>query len=684
MGTVSPTPPRKPENPVKTRRLSVESLEAKALPAMGPVTPLGISLNAYGVLNIKGDARNDTAHVWTADGEVHATLSHTTYHYVGGSKIPITVSDPEKVYTQDQVTKISFQGAEGNDAFTNDTFLPSTAAGQGGTDQLVGGWANDILIGGDGADTLEGRGGDDDLRGQAGSDTYRYTLALVSWGTDAIQEAANVNSDTLDFSALAGDITVNLGQTGVQKVRPSGLSINLSNALGIENVKGTSKDDTITGNARPNVLDGNHGDDILYGGEGNDVLHGDEGNDQLLPGAGANKVTDGAGNDYVDFHLNAVGINYTTGGGNDTVIGSLLDDKLVGSSGNDRLEGRVGYDTLTGGSGNDTLVGGFGINTLSDGPGNDVVDFSENAVGVKYTTGGGNDIVYGSDENDVLTGSSGDDELHGGMGNDRLFGKAGTDHLFGDDGADWLEAGSASEVAVGGAGQDSNAHQWAIYGATYDDVRQGGAGTCVFLSALAGGAHAGIDLESRISYLGNYTYNVQLYNPDTGNAYNQHVTFDGSISKINGKRWDPWPAQEDEYWTLLYQRAYLKMTNALGVNFKDPDYAMSAVTHRSVSTGDWDSPAFVKSMLDAGLVVTAGDADATSKVYAHHSYTVMNVYQDGGTWKIQLRNPWGVDVNWDQLAAGTKVASGTNDDGLITLTWDAFQGVHDFDRISIS
>jgi hypothetical protein len=206
----------------------------------------------------------------------------------------------------------------------------------------------------------------------------------------------------------------------------------------------------------------------------------------------------------------------------------------------------------------------------------------------------------------------------------------------------------------------------------------------VFLSALAGGARQGIDLASRISYLGNYTYNVQLYNADTGNAYNQHVTYDGSISMINGKRWDPWSAQEDEYWTILYQRAYLKMTNALDVDFKDPDYAMSAVTHRGVSTGDWGSPEFVKAMLDAGLVVTAGDADNTNRVYAHHSYTVMNVYQDGGTWMIQLRNPWGKDVNEKDIANGTKDPDGSNGDGLITLTWNGFQGYHDFDRISIS
>ena len=212
---------------MKTRKLTVQSLEARSLMAAGPVTPLGISLNSFGVLNIKGDARNDTAHVWVDDGQVHATLSHTTIKYVGGSAFPLTLTDPEKVYPQAQVTKIAFQGSDGNDAFTNDTFVPSTATGSAGNDLLIGGWANDILVGGDGADTLEGRGGDDNLRGQGGSDTYRYTLALVGWGTDAIEEAANVNADTRPSSpgTLPSTWARPVSRTCTEPVNPS-------NALG--------------------------------------------------------------------------------------------------------------------------------------------------------------------------------------------------------------------------------------------------------------------------------------------------------------------------------------------------------------------------------------------------------------------------------------------------------------------
>jgi hypothetical protein len=66
-------------------------------------------------------------------------------------------------------------------------------------------------------------------------------------------------------------------------------------------------------------------------------------------------------------------------------------------------------------------------------------------------------------------------------------------------------------------------------------------------------------------------------------------------------------------------------------------------------------------------------------IYSSHSYTVMNVYQSSGTWRITLRNPWGKDVK-DAL----HVAYGDPNDGIIDMKWADFQGKCDFDRITIS
>ena len=54
----------------------------------------------------------------------------------------------------------------------------------------------------------------------------------------------------------------------------------------IENVIGSSQNDTITGNAAHNVLVGGAGNDILNGGDGADVLLGGAGNDTIDGGIG--------------------------------------------------------------------------------------------------------------------------------------------------------------------------------------------------------------------------------------------------------------------------------------------------------------------------------------------------------------------------------------------------------------
>ena len=116
------------------RKLTLETLDVKALPAAGPVTPVGITLNEFGVLRIKGDTREDEGRVWIADGQIHASLMHTKWVNQGNTQIPLVEWEPEKVFAAGQVKSVSFYGDAGNDTFTNDTGLPSTASGQAGND----------------------------------------------------------------------------------------------------------------------------------------------------------------------------------------------------------------------------------------------------------------------------------------------------------------------------------------------------------------------------------------------------------------------------------------------------------------------------------------------------------------------------------------------------------------------
>jgi hypothetical protein len=115
----------------------------------------------------------------------------------------------------------------------------------------------------------------------------------------------------------------------------------------------------------------------------------------------------------------------------------------------------------------------------------------------------------------------------------------------------------------------------------------------------------------------------------------------------------------------------------LDENFRQIDYALSAVTGRAAHEADEDDvhPSVVQNWLRLGQVVVACDADDTSLTVADHCYTVMAVTQDAaGRWMITLRNPWGYDRD---LAA----ADGMND-GLITMTWSDFIDRYDFDTLT--
>src|SRR5262249_36649563 len=154
------------------RSLRLEALEAKNLLSPGPVTPFGITLDSFGTLRIKGagindrpiEMTNDIATVTIENGQVHAVRKH---HVPGPKEAPqgFDVTDRDKFFPLSQVKSIAFYGLDGNDSFTNDTAIKSTASGYAGDDVLIGGFAADLLVGGDGNDTLEGRGGNDDLRG---------------------------------------------------------------------------------------------------------------------------------------------------------------------------------------------------------------------------------------------------------------------------------------------------------------------------------------------------------------------------------------------------------------------------------------------------------------------------------------------------------------------------------------
>lgn len=315
------------------------------------------------------------------------------------------------------------------------------------------------------------------------------------------------------------------------------------------------------------------------------------------------------------------------------------------------------------GAGNDVVYGGEGNDTI---------------LGEQ-----GNDTLYGVGGNDVLRGGAGNDVLFGELGNDRLYGEAGIDILDGGDGApypggngnspgnDWLEAGSAGESAVNGW----NAHRWAQGGTSLGDIDQGGAGTCSLLAALGSAVRRGMNLTSRIRYLGNFRYRVTLFDPFEDRWTTRTVRFTGAMVKTSGGRIvDPGVPQEGEFWTVLYQRAYLLFyrinpLNGNAVARFDGDYierALKIVTGRRIGLREAAraSPTQMQGQLARGDVLVAGSKWNAWDPYVveNHAYVVDRVFRESGDWYVRLFNPWGVDGYYAQ----------GDDDGFVTVSWRTF------------
>jgi Ca2+-binding RTX toxin-like protein len=148
--------------------------------------------------------------------------------------------------------------------------IDSVIAGE--IEEVVGTDFGDKLLGNALENRLEGKGGNDWLDGRDGSDVYVYSGRNL--GSDLVFDAsAGSGRDTLDFVGLDSPINLDLALTTSQNLGEVTVTLGASDA--IENVLGTSFDDTIYGNTRDNSIFGAAGADYLNGRAGNDRLVAD-------------------------------------------------------------------------------------------------------------------------------------------------------------------------------------------------------------------------------------------------------------------------------------------------------------------------------------------------------------------------------------------------------------------------
>jgi Ca2+-binding RTX toxin-like protein len=208
----------------------------------------------------------------------------------------------------------------------------------------------------------------------------------------------------------------------------------------------------------------------------------------IRAGGGDDRVNlgDVAGNDFPRL----VRIGAFGEGGDDTLIGSSLSDRLDGGAGSDELRGGGGADKLLPGADGGAAIGGEGrdrvvvsgegywtinddrvvqitpesqeiplqsieLATISGGADDNAITASTFSGSVVLEGGAGDDVLQSGRGRDVLRGGAGNDWLDSGAGNDVLQGDEGNDVLRGGEGNDRLLGGSGDDTCTSGPGDDS-------------------------------------------------------------------------------------------------------------------------------------------------------------------------------------------------------------------------------------
>ncbi|MGR9463830.1 metal-binding protein [Rhizobium leguminosarum] len=430
----------------------------------------------------------------------------------------------------------TLNGGEGNDVLTGDVGNDVIRGGAGddtiydgdyfsgaaevfnidaGTGNDIVNLSNDVSLKISG--TVDGGAGTDRLQASALTGLTIKNFEILEAGPFGIV-ASTAQLESFDkIVAQNGSFDIDLSIT-------DGAHVDLSDELtsgqvyiygrvsGIDVTTGSSQDHFL-GTDGNDIFDARGGDDLINGNDGNDLLTGGEGNDTIYGGAGNDIIRGGTGNDTI-FDGDSVGVSpevfdIDAGDGNDTISVQTYVQALSGT-----IDGGAGLDKLLGGQFTGLTIknveildtaghGAVGsaaqfesfdtiISSDPDSPvflrltdsahvdlsdelanyGVDISGISGAAFGIDVKTGGGGDLLTGTDGNDIFDSGAGNDKLFGGAGNDFLRGGAGDDKI-----TDGDNISTAPETFDIDAGDGNDAINLQTHSSAISGVIDGGAGT---------------------------------------------------------------------------------------------------------------------------------------------------------------------------------------------------------------
>lgn len=411
-------------------------------------------------------------------------------------------------YTFEVINNLSFTW---RDAVTQDDYTVFSSTGEplmvlprsGVGVEVFAGDGDDVVTSGAGRDLIHGGIGDDALNGRSGAD-------VLDGGSGADALDGGQGNDTATYENATSAVSASL-TSGLAGFTSAGEAVG-DTYINIENLTGSSFDDTLIGDAESNVLTGGDGDDRLTGLGSGDTLDGGSGIDtasyeyatfgvtvSLTDNTGSTGEADGdvlvsienliggSGNDVFTGARGVQANSFDGRGGTDTVSYSpstegvvvTLDpslllsplaqtndalgdtfqniENLVGSAHDDTLVGNASINTLNGGAGNDYLEGLGGADAFIGGTGSDTVSYENSVLGVvsslTTTFGNGPSVTQTNDASGDTYSSI--ENLVGSSSGDTLIGESHDNLISGGAGDDILEGMAGADALAGGMGSDT-------------------------------------------------------------------------------------------------------------------------------------------------------------------------------------------------------------------------------------
>ncbi|MES2677874.1 MAG: peptidoglycan DD-metalloendopeptidase family protein [Pseudomonadota bacterium] len=239
-------------------------------------------------------------------------INFSTQKYSYGDAVVYGGTGNDKIWLSSGNDQIF--GGEGNDEIYSGT----------GNDNLVGGLGDDLLFAGIGNDILEGSGGANQLNGEDGDDIF-----IGGSGSDTIN--GGTGNDTISYANSAASVAINLANNSTSDGAANNDAAN-DLISSIENITGSSWNDTLIGNDSNNIFNGNGGNDSISGSLGDDtyIYNQNSGSDTIIEtGSGVDSIQFGLGIEASDLTFATNGNDLEIQVGNNSANKLILKNQLT-------------------------------------------------------------------------------------------------------------------------------------------------------------------------------------------------------------------------------------------------------------------------------------------------------------------------------------------------------------------